>query len=285
MSRILALIDHSIYARSVGACAAWLSAQTGAEVELLHVVDKRPATANTLAWSGAMAVSHGPGMVWQASHIAQEGLGPALARGADLLEETRDLMLASGATSVQPRLVRGHLEEIVEQAQSEAHLIVLGKRGEGADLARLPLGSNLTHFTRSLRKPMVLAARAFRAPARWLLAFASDPELKTAITQITSDKLLPPLPCEIVHAGSTDPAILADMNETVAMLSHAGIEARLHIAEGDPDHVLPRHMIAADMDMIALGGLRRSALRTAISGGGTAETLIRACQVPALLLR
>lgn len=284
MARILALIDHSVYAGSVGACAAWLSTTTGAEVELVHVVDQRRATSRHYARAGGMAVGFGPGMILEAAVAAYEGLGQALARGNDLLEETKAHMLSLGATVVRPRLVRGRLEHIVNQDNSD--LIVLGKRGEGADFARLPLGSSVASLATSIAKPMMLAARSFRPPSNWLLAFHSDPALRAGIERIATGTLrLPSLPCQLVHAGPAADAVEAEMNEAGSLLSAAGFETSLHLAEGPPARLLPQRVITSKIDMIALGGLKRSPFRRAMVGSGTAEALLRACQVPGLLLR
>lgn len=285
MSRILALVDNSVYARSVGACAAWISSMTGAEVDLVHVVDHRRMTARNLAWAGGMAVGLGPGMVCEAARTADDGLGPALTRGADLLEEIMSDMLALGTISVQPRLVQARLEDVVAETQDEADLIVLGKRGESADFARLPLGSDVARLARLSTKPMVLAARAFSRPANWLLGFASNPALRAGIAQIARGTVLPRLPCQIVHAGPADGTVMAELNEAGLLLSRGGFETSHDIVEGQAEHLLPRRVITDDIGMIAMGGLRKSALQAALSGGGTAEALIRACQVPALLLR
>ena len=50
-------------------------------------------------------------------------------------------------------------------------MIVIGKRGEAADFAKMHLGSNLERLIRSTNKPVLVAARSFKPIERILLAF------------------------------------------------------------------------------------------------------------------
>lgn len=284
MREILALVDDLIYAQSVGAQAAWFSAETGAAVQLLHVVDYRQATAGNLAWAGGMAVGSGPGMIGEAARAAEENQGARASRGAELLEQTRHMMLEYGAVSVEHRLVEGRFDDVVVRAARSARLLVMGKRGVRADFARLPLGSNVYRVARSIPVPMVLAARAFRVPTNWMLAFAPTSELAAGIERITAGDLLPFLPCDLVHAGVAEDRIRSQVIEAQSCLAEAGFVTRTAIYEGMPAKVLPEHAVRQGIDMIALGGLRKSLFLSTLFGS-TAEDLVRGCQVPALLLR
>ena len=51
--------------------------------------------------------------------------------------------------------------------ETDAALIVIGKRGEGADFAKLHLGSNLERVVRAMHKPVLVASRAFKPVERF----------------------------------------------------------------------------------------------------------------------
>lgn len=285
MTRILALIDHSIYAQSVAAHAVWLSNQTGAEIDLVHIVDRRRAAARHLAPMAGLAVGLGPGLAGEVDRIAEEGRAPALKRGAELLEQTQAQMLALGANRIRPRLLEGRMLDIVRAAEDEVDAIVLGKRGEQANFARLPLGSFARQLARKGVKPILMAARSFRPIENWLLAFQTGEDFSASVTRLASSGILPPIPCSIVHAQQGEDTVRPELVATEQVLNAADFPTSVQVEQGHAQQFVPQHVARESIDLIALGGLRRSSFWSAVTGGGTAELLIRACQVPALLLR
>jgi len=285
MTRILALVDDSIYARSVVAHAAWLSRQTGADVELLHVVDPQRAAVRHLAPMAGLAVGLGPGLAGEVSRLVERDRGPAMVRGAELVEQAEAEMHALGVQNLTSRVVEGRMLDVVREAEGDTDIIIMGKRGESADLARLPLGSVSTELARVATKPILLAARSFRPISNWLLAFSPGKDLDCGIKRLAAANILPPMPCRILHAGKTDEATTEEATMIERSMNEAGVAASIEIERGEVDQIVPQHVVRSGVNLIALGGLKRSSPWSAIAGGGTAEMLIRACQVPALLLR
>jgi nucleotide-binding universal stress UspA family protein len=64
-------------------------------------------------------------------------------RGRAILEDAKAAIEASGITDVATRLRLGDIVETIAEIEADADMVVIGKRGEGADFARLHLGSNL----------------------------------------------------------------------------------------------------------------------------------------------
>src|SRR3546814_1055960 len=88
-----------------------------------------------------------------------------------LLDDARLRLEAAGVTDVTARLRHGDLLEAVQEVEASGDLVVIGKRGEAADFAKLHLGSNLERVVRASRKPVLVASRAFRPIGRFLIAF------------------------------------------------------------------------------------------------------------------
>jgi len=59
-----------------------------------------------------------------------------------------------GVEKVVPVLRHGDLVEELALLEHEADLIVIGKRGEAADFAKLHLGSNLERVVRASARPV-----------------------------------------------------------------------------------------------------------------------------------
>ena len=56
MTRLIALVDGSIYSRSVCDHAAWIASRTGSAVELLHVLGRRETASVPADLSGSIAL-------------------------------------------------------------------------------------------------------------------------------------------------------------------------------------------------------------------------------------
>jgi hypothetical protein len=63
--------------------------------------------------------------------------------------------------------------------------VVIGKRGEATDFAKGHLGSNLERVARSSRKPILVAARAFRPITRFLIAYDGGASANKALERFS----------------------------------------------------------------------------------------------------
>ena len=83
MTRILALIDGSIYAQSVCDHAAWAATRAGAAVELLHVLGRREVSSAPIDLSGNLDIDNRDtllsraGPPGRAAGAARPAAGPA----------------------------------------------------------------------------------------------------------------------------------------------------------------------------------------------------------------
>ena len=71
------------------------------------------------------------------------------------------------------------------ERESGAELVVIGKRGEAADFARLHLGSNLERVLRGAPAGAG-GARAFRPIKRFLVAFDGGPSVTKALDHLVA---------------------------------------------------------------------------------------------------
>jgi len=187
MKHILLCLDSSVYARSVCEHAAWVAKRTDASVELLHVVNIRERPADkTRDLSGNIGVQ-------TLDHLMSDMVEQDRARnrtaqeiGRHLLDEGRAILKEAGVGNTTITLRNGALVDVVHNLSAKADLIVLGKRGEGADFASGHLGSNLERVVRAIDRPCLVAPRAFKPINRMLIAFDGGKTTRRAVSYVAS---------------------------------------------------------------------------------------------------
>jgi nucleotide-binding universal stress UspA family protein len=160
MTKILALIDGSAYARSVCDLAAWAATRTVAEVELLHVLGRHETASAPTNLSVNLDADERDELLKELASLDEQKAKLALRRGRILLDQARARLEAAQVEKVSTKFHHGDLVETVIELEANADLVVMGKRGEAADFAKGHLGSHLERVGRSSRKPLFVAARA-----------------------------------------------------------------------------------------------------------------------------
>lgn len=280
--KLLALIDGSVYAQSVCENAAWIAKRTGAPVELLHVLGRRETRTSDL--SGAIALGARTTLLKELAALDEKRARLAQKRGRAIVEDAEAMIRAAGVESVTARLRHGDLVEEVAEAERGSRGIVIGKRGEGADFARMHLGSNLERIFRSATKPVFVAARAFRPISKVLIAYDGGPSAKKAVEHIAGAPLFAGLDIALVTVGANKPALRRSLEEAQAKLSAGGHEASIEIAPGQPEAALAKIIERDGIDLLAMGAYGHSRVRAMIIGSTTTE-MIRSCKVPVVLFR
>jgi nucleotide-binding universal stress UspA family protein len=92
MRRIIALVDHSLYAESVVDHAAWLGRSSGRSIDVVHVIDPVDPKAINAGMAG-LAVG-GPGIVRNINHTAEKL--EQLRADAQLLVDRMTTRIAAG---------------------------------------------------------------------------------------------------------------------------------------------------------------------------------------------
>jgi nucleotide-binding universal stress UspA family protein len=201
-----------------------------------------------------------------------------------MLAEARSRLISRGITDTFTRIEEGTVVEQVLNSARATDLLVLGKRGEHADLARLPLGSNVERIVRDSNVPALVVSRAFRPVRRCLLAFDFDEASVAAIDALAVQKLVPPMPILVLHVGHKTDEIRTGMRSAAEALKAAGFEVTTEVVGGDPQRVIAERAVTDATDLVVMGAFGRSRLKSLIFGSLTSEVM-RACQTPVLLTR
>ena len=284
MQTLLACIDDSVYTQSVVEHAAWAADRLDARVELLHAIERHPERAAMADLSGSIGVDAGQALLGELALLDEQRGRLALARGHQLLDAAGAGLRGRGVSDVHPRLRHGALLDLLEDEPVDHDLLVLGKRGESADFARLHLGSTLERVLRASTRPVLVASRAHRPIGRVLLAFDGSVSSRKAIELAARSPLLNGLGCHVLMAASEDRAATAHMDWAHALLDAAGVAHRSEIIPGNAEEVIGGYVERHGIDLLVLGAYGHSRIRELLLGS-TTTALIRRCLVPALVVR
>lgn len=284
MSKIVALVDGSIYAQSVCDHAAWIAARTGAAVDILHVLGHRRGSGAPNNLSGNIALGARTSLLKDLSERDVESAKGAQKSGRSILDTAKARLEAAGVRNITARLRIGDIVEEVAEYEGDADLILIGKRGEAADFATLDLGSNLERIVRSSHKPVVVAARAFKPVERFLIAFDGGPSSRKAVDYVATSPLFAGLSCRLLTVGPDTTEIRDRLARATSTLEAAGHDVSSDIVQGPPDLLIASAVETDNIGLLVMGAYGHSRIRSLIIGSTTAE-MIRLCKIPVVLFR
>jgi nucleotide-binding universal stress UspA family protein len=284
MTKILALLDGSIYAQSVCDYAAWAAVPSGAEVELLHLLGRRGTPSALDDLSGNIGLGARSALLEELAELDAQRARLALKRGRAILDDAETRLKAAGVGLVTAKLRSMDLVEAVRELEVDADLVVIGKRGEAADFAKLHLGSNLERVLRTSSRPVLVASRAFRPIEKFLIAFDGGRSAMKAVDHVARDPLFAGLTCSLVMAGNGNAEAHRKMNDAEAVLRAGSIEVEGAFIEGHPETVIHDKVVAEGIDLLVMGAYGHSRIRSFIIGSTTSE-MIRSVHIPVMLFR
>jgi nucleotide-binding universal stress UspA family protein len=284
MAKLIALVDGSIYTQSVCDHAAWVARRTGAAAELLHVLGRRETASAPANLSGNITLGARTALLEELSALDAQRAKLAQKRGRAILEDAKTVLEAAGVAEVTTRLRIGDFVETVTEFEAEADMVVVGKRGEAADFARLHLGSNLERVVRSCHRPVFVASRAFKPIERFLVAYDGGTSSMKAVDHIARSPLFAGLKCRLLTVGPQTDENRKRLQDAEAVLRAGGYDMESAIIAGQPDVVIAQTVEAERIDLLVMGAYGHSRIRSLIIGSTTTE-MVRSCKIPVVLFR
>jgi len=283
-TRIIGLIDGSTYAGSVCDHIAWIAGKTDVSVEILHVIGRRDLASEPVDLSGNIGLGARTALLEELAELDAQKAKVAQKRGRLLLEEAKARLEAAGVAKVETKLRNGDLVDTVLEFEASTDLIVIGKRGEGADFAKGHLGSNLERVVRSTHKPIVVASRAFKPIGKLLIAYDGGSMAMKAVDQVSRSPILTGLGCKLVMAGSETSENQKKLDDAAILLKAAGYTVETAVVPGQPDKVISETVEREGFELLVMGAYSHSRLRSLFIGSTTTE-VIRSCKVPVVIFR
>lgn len=281
MTTIVACIDGSLYSHSVADHAAWAAQRLGGHVELLQVLGRREVPAADL--SGNITADMQETLLAELAAVDAQRARILQKRARIVLDEVRSRVTDAGVAEVSVSLRNGDLLEELA-ARESAELIVIGKRGEAADFARLHLGSNIERVVRSSHRPILAASRAFRPVGRVLIAFDGGPSALKAVDHVSRSPLFAGLAVSLVTAGRDGPEVRRRLDAATAQLRGGGLVVDAAVEPGPSEKAIAAAIERTGADLLVMGAYGHSRVRSLIIGSTTTE-MIRACRIPVMLFR
>ena len=274
---ITALIDQSIYRKSVIDHAAWVAATADATVELLHVVARNEYLVDRMPAHPTGAI------IFSDSMTIDDEIAKLREHGEVLLAEGESALRSKGISKVRIRCEEGNVDDIALKASGASDLLVMGKRGEHADLARLPLGANVQTIVQKSDVPVLVVSRAFRPVHRALVAFDLDDACAAAIGILAESRMFPPIAVVLLHVGDETDEMRRALAQAANRLEQAGYDATVEIASGIAHRVIAERAVTDAADLVVMGTYGQSRLKSLLFGNLTNE-VIRGTQTPVLLV-
>ena len=227
MTHILALIDGSVYTHSVCDHAAWAARQYNGDIELLHVLSTQKSGALPTDLSGAIGLGARSSLLDDLVEHDARTAQLDKERGRAILDAAQQRLESQGIGNVSLALRTGEIaDSLVKRA---GDLIVMGKRGEGADFEKLHLGSNLERVVRAVHRPVLIASRTFKPIQHAVFAF----------------------------------------DDGAARLIEAGYEAVAKAQPGHAEKIIAEETERDDADLLIMGAYGHSRIRSLIIGSTT----------------
>lgn len=284
MKKLIALLDGSVYATSVCDHAAWIAKRTGAAVELVHVLGRHGVTSDTSDLSGNIGLGARTALMEELSELDAQRAKLAQKHGRAILEDAKERLAQAGVTDVALKLRHEDILETIEEFETHGDLIVVGKRGEAADFAKLHLGSNLERIVRASHKPILVASREFKPIESFLLAFDGGPSAFKAVDHIASSDIFKGLECRLLTVGKDGEAIRRKIDDATQRLSSVGYDVTSEIVAGEPEAVICETGKKHAVGLLVMGAYGHSRIRNLIIGSTTTE-MVRSCMTPVMLFR
>ena len=284
MEKLTAFIDGSAYAESVCDHAAWIAGQLGIAVELVHVLD-RPHNRHLEAnFSGSIGLGARTTLLEELVEADAQNAKLQQKRGRLLLEAAAERLSTEGVSAVTKKMRNGDFVEAIEDVGPDSRLIVIGKRGEGADFASGHLGSNLERAVRTAKCPVLVAARAFKPIHKVLIAYDGGASAEKAVERVTTSPILDRTEVTLLAVCKDGDALAGKAEAAVKRLKNANITARLVIRQGHPEQTIEAVAAEEKADLLVMGAYGHSRIRTLVIGS-TTTAVLRACKIPVLLVR
>jgi nucleotide-binding universal stress UspA family protein len=284
MNTILTCTDGSAYAPSVYDHSAWAAKRANASIHVLHMLPPHRESADQADLSGHIGFDTGEALLEELISFEEKKNRLARLRGKALLEDARKRLAAAGVATITTEQRHGSLVEDIEELEVSADLVVMGKRGESAALAKSHLGSNLERVIRASIRPALVAPQRFDLITSFLIAYDGGPSSEKAVQFAVDHPLLKGLTCHLLRSGRVDANAEWFLQEAAAKLREAGYEVQARATPGTPEHVICDAIKQDDIRLLVMGAYGHSRIRQFILGSTTSE-MVRTSQIPVLLFR
>lgn len=283
MTTVTACIDASPSAPCVATASAWASQRLQAPLRLLHVLEKPPVPA-TQDFSGSIGLGSREQLLAELTELDARRERLAMEHGKHLLEDAALLASDAGVEPLEKRQRHGSLVETLQEMEDDTRLLVMGRVGEGHDIAAQAIGTHLESVVRSVHRPILVVMQQFVTPRRFMIAWDGSETAGKALDMVADSPLLVGLPCHLVTVGPVQGEQAERLDAGRQRLEAAGFEVTAVTLEGDVPAALRQYHRENDIDLMVMGAWGHSRIRQFFVGSNTTRMLSHS-DISLLLLR
>lgn len=276
---ILVCTDGSPYGDVACEYAIYLTGRLKARLLGLHVLDSRmldgPLMSDIAGWIGSQPY----GAQVQQFRELMEQKGEAVARAFD------SRCKAAGVTA-ESWIKTGHPPRIILAEEARTELLVLGQKGEHADLIGEMAGSTMERVVRHSVKPCLVTPKSFRPVSKILAAYDGSLHASQALREAAELALSLRAPLVILTVAEDDRRAPAEQlsRDAVDLVDAHGCEAKNLVVTGASASAILATAHEQQCDLIVAGAYGHSRIREMILGSTTTQVIARA-HVPVMVVR
>ena len=283
MNKIIACIDGSPYADSVCHLSAWAQKNLSQPLTLLHVVAPHSEISAKGDISGQIGLGAKGHLLSELSKIDAEHGKLEQRKGQLMLQHAKEELSKYNVEAADVLHRRGTLVQTIQDLESEADIIIMGKRGEHHYQDPDHLGSNLERVARAIHKPLLVASRNIHTIKKFLLAYDGSPSTDKAIDYIISSGLFNKLECHMIHVGKPSKEQQEKFNDSAVKLTTAKFTVHQNIIEKQSiEKTIIGYIDEHQINLLVMGAYGHSKIRNFILGS-TTTTLLRKSHIPLML--
>lgn len=287
MKNILLCTDGSNFSRTSYEYTAWIAKRMDASIEVLYVTDSRKKTATQIEnFSGSIGVGAYQKLLDRLVDLESETAKVNHQKAKIILEEAKRFLTKNGVSQVHSTHRKGFLVDCFQEFETEADLIVLGKRGETAEFATEHLGANLERIIRTSHRPCLVTPRGYHPIKRILFAYDGGKSCDRALNFLVDSPAFQGLELHIITIAKNHDRGTAQKYLEAAELKaiQGGFNPVCHMFDGEAEKLMSECIDGYKIDFLIMGAYGHNRIRHLVIGSTTAQ-MLRICNIPVLLFR
>lgn len=284
MNRLLTCIDGSHYSEICCQYAAWLAKRTQGKVDTLYVTELRYYEIPMIAdFAGSLGVQPYQGLMGQMEEL-EEHKAKFLAEAAEALIKKHGYQGNVTSHHDNGSLVDAVLE--LEESPEAPDIVLLGKRGEHANLASGHLGSSMERVVRASQRPCLVTNREFRDINKVLIAYDGGQSCRKAVEWFTVHPDFRDLELHVVTVDEHHQSeqIADTLRGAEGVLRSGGYQPTCQTLTGVAEVQIADYVEQNNIDLLVTGAYGHSRIRELLIGS-TTTNLLRNCLIPVLMFR
>ncbi|MBO9999279.1 MAG: universal stress protein [Cyanobacteria bacterium SID2] len=287
MKHILLCTDGSAFAQIGYEYAAWLAQRIDGAIEVLYVTDirKQQALSNP-DYSGTIGIDAHQELLDRLVDLERETATLQHARATIILDDAEERLRSHGIDRIVKTHRTGFLVDLFHEFESQADVIVMGKRGETAAFASEHLGANMERIVRSSHKPCLVTSRDFHPIRQVVLAYDGGKGCQKALDFMVSSPVFQDLTVHVITIAKMgrDKTQRENLEVAEMRLKASGFEPICHLLHGETENAIANYIETHPIDMMVMGAYGHSRIRHLVIGSTTAQ-MLRRCHLPVWLFR